>query len=698
MTPTNPKDIFKQEAQDLLAQLEATLLDLHVDPRDASLIDAAFRALHTIKGSGAMFGFEDAAAFTHHVETAFDQVRQGKAALSKELIGAALEARDHIRVLIENPENADSVAQEALLAALQASLNPGQASAAPPAKEEPAAERQWRIRIRLPRDAMINGTNPLLLLEELRSLGAAHVDPLTDDIPGLQEIDPTACYMAWDIELTTSRPPSDIEDVFIFVRDEMQLEIGLAGNSEEEPENKGVDRAPVLDEEAPAAEKTAAPALAEAPPAKQEEAPAKAETLPAKTDEPLVSAKPAAAPSQQPARRDAAKASASVRVPAERLDELMDRVGELVIAQSRLRQIAASSADQQVRSVAEEIERLALELRDTTMGIRMVPIGSLFGRFRRVVHDLSRDLGKEVELLMEGEDTELDKTVIEQLNDPLVHLIRNSIDHGVEAPADRLARGKTAAGQILLSARHAGTEVHITIADDGRGLDRERIRARAIERGVIPPDAVLSDSELFQVIFLPGFSTVQEVTSLSGRGVGMDVVKRTIEALRGKIELSSAPGQGSKVTLRLPLTLAIIDGLLVRVGDARYVLPLASVEECVELPAEEETRSRRCSLLNIRGELVPYLRLRELFSSAVPPDRYQKIVVVSAGELKTGLVVDQVIGNHQTVIKSLSKLHAGLEMFSGATILGDGSLALILDIAHLVQFGQVAEENVRTAA
>ena len=588
MTPTNPKDIFKQEAQDLLAQLEATLLDLHVDPRDASLIDAAFRALHTIKGSGAMFGFEEAAAFTHHVETAFDLVRQGKAALSKELIGAALEARDHIRLLIEDPDSADSVAQEALLAALQASFNPSQASAAPPAKEEPAAERDWRIRIRLPRDAMINGTNPLLLVEETRSLGAARVNAITDDIPGLQEIDPTACYMGWDIELTTSRPPSEIEDVFIFVRDEMQLEIALADKFEEEPENKSVEPAPVLDEETPAAEEKAAPPLAEAPPPKLDEPSARAEALPAKAEEPLVSAKPAAAPAaQQSPRRDAAKASASVRVPAERLDELMDRVGELVIAQSRLRQIAASSVDQQVRSVAEEIERLALELRDTTMGIRMVPIGSLFGRFRRVVHDLSRDLGKEVELLMEGEDTELDKTVIEQLNDPLVHLIRNSIDHGVEAPADRLAAGKTAAGQILLSARHAGTEVHITIVDDGRGLDRERIRARAIERGVIPPDAVLSDSELFQVIFLPGFSTVSEVTNLSGRGVGMDVVKRTIEALRGKIELSSAPGQGSKVTLRLPLTLAIIDGLLVRVGDARYVLPLAAVEECVELPPED---------------------------------------------------------------------------------------------------------------
>ena len=400
----------------------------------------------------------------------------------------------------------------------------------------------------------------------------------------------------------------------------------------------------------------------------------------------------------QRARKEPAKNNASIRVLADRLDELMDRVGELVITQSRLKQIASSSSDQQVRAVAEEIERLALELRDTTMGIRMVPIGSLFGRFRRVVHDLSRDLGKEVELLMVGEETELDKTVIEQLNDPLVHLIRNSIDHGIEMPADRIASGKPPAGQITLSARHAGTEVHITIIDDGRGLNRERIRARAIERGLVAADAALSDAELFQVVFQPGFSTVSEVTNLSGRGVGMDVVKRTIEALRGKIELSSMPNRGSKVTLRLPLTLAIIDGLLVRVGDARYVLPLSAVEECVELPAGDEGRSRGCSFLNIRGELVPFLRLRELFAAKAPPDRYQKVVVVAAGDQKAGLVVDQVIGNHQTVIKSLSKLHAGIEMFSGATILGDGAVALILDIPHLVQFGQTAEEKQRAAA
>jgi two-component system chemotaxis sensor kinase CheA len=388
----------------------------------------------------------------------------------------------------------------------------------------------------------------------------------------------------------------------------------------------------------------------------------------------------------------------SVRVPAERLDDLMDRVGELVIAQSRLSQVAAASTDAQVKSIAEDIERLALELRDSTMGVRTVPIGSLFGRFRRLVHDLSAQLGKEIALVTVGEETELDKTVVEKLNDPLIHLLRNSIDHGLEQPDMRAAAGKPPCGRITLTARHAGAEVLISIADDGRGLDRARIRARAEERGMVQPGQSLLDSELFAVIFQPGFSTAREVTSLSGRGVGMDVVKQAIEALRGKIEIGSVPGAGTDLTLRLPLTLAIIDGLLVRVGTARYVLPLSSVEECVELSAAQDARSRAHNFLNIRGDLVPFLRLRALFNVATPPDIYQKIVVVSAGKQRIGLVVDQVIGNHQTVIKSLSVLHESARMFSGATILGDGAVALILDVGRLVEFGQTNEHEFRAAS
>jgi two-component system chemotaxis sensor kinase CheA len=331
------------------------------------------------------------------------------------------------------------------------------------------------------------------------------------------------------------------------------------------------------------------------------------------------------------------------------------------------------------------------------MGIRMVPIGSLFGRFRRLVHDLSRDLGKEVVLVTSGEETELDKTMIERLADPLVHLIRNSIDHGLEQPSDRSAAGKSSRGEVKLTARHSGAQVLISIADDGRGLDRDRIRAKAEEQGLVAPGAPVSDSELFQFLFHPGFSTAREITAVSGRGVGMDVVKQTIESLRGSIDISTRVGQGTEMTLRLPLTLAIIDGLLVRVGRGRYAIPLSAVEECVELSALEDVRSKGRSFLNIRGDLVPFLRLRDLFSTKTEADPYQKIVIVSAGDLRVGLVVDQIIGNHQTVIKSLSKLHADVETFSGATILGDGTVALILDIPHLVEFGQAREERLKAS-
>jgi two-component system, chemotaxis family, sensor kinase CheA len=684
---TDPKDVFTQEAQDLLAQLEAVLLDLEQKPDDMALIDSAFRALHTIKGSGSMFGFEAVAAFTHHVETAFDRVRKGSVAPSRELMATALLAQDHMRRLIERPDAEDKAVGDVILAGLQRVLDePVRPAAAPAPATEPAKQATWRIRMRLPRDVMANGTNPLLLLDELRELGAASITALTDDVPPLAEIDPAACYLGWDVVLTTAQPRQAIEDVFIFVRDEMTLEI-------EPIDTAGSNRriGEILADLGYVEPQAVDAALAKQEPLGQ--ILMKAGDV---TPDKLASGLSAQRHLQREQGTQKPNAG-SIRVPAERLDELMDRVGELVIAQSRLRQITKSSVDPQMTSVAEEIERLVLELRDTTMGIRMVPIGSLFGRFRRVVHDLSRDLGKQVELVMEGEETELDKTVIEQLNDPLVHLVRNAIDHGIEDPDVRVAAGKPRDGRIILSALHAGTEVLITVRDDGSGLDRERIRKRAIERGLLPANADIADGELFQVLFQPGFSTAETVTNLSGRGVGMDVVKRTVEALRSKIDIVSPPGDGTSVTLRLPLTLAIIDGLLVRVGTGRYVLPLGTIEECVELTASADAQARGRSFLNIRGELVPFMRLRELFAAKTPPDEFQKVVVVSSGELKVGLVVDQVIGDHQTVIKSLSKLHADIAMFSGATILGDGTVAIILDVPHLVEFGQVREERLKVA-
>ncbi|MBV8650172.1 MAG: chemotaxis protein CheA, partial [Alphaproteobacteria bacterium] len=691
----DPSETFRQEAQELLEQLEQALLDLEHAPSNMELVDSAFRALHTIKGSGAMFGFDAVAAFTHHVETAFDLVRKGKVASSPELIAVTLAAKDRMRLLIEQPDNADEAAGEAILRDLKSIVEgagPNDAAASAPgaaaATPEPSGPSRWRIRFHLARDAMAMGTNPLLLLDELRGLGTATVTARTDRIPPVGELSPTDCHLGWDVVLSTEKPRAAIEDVFMFVIDDMELEIEpIAADADDKRIGEIlVERGDVK------------PAAVDAALANQRpvgELLVKAGSV---SEEKLASA----LAEQQHLRSEAkvataAKTSDSIRVPAERLDELMDRVGELVIAQSRLAQVAATSRDGQVKAVGEEIERLVLELRDITMGVRTVPIGSLFGRFRRLIHDLTRDLGKEIELTTVGEETELDKTVIERLNDPLIHLIRNACDHGLEKPEGRAEAGKPARGHITLSARHSGAEVLVSIVDDGRGLDRARIQARAEENGLIAPGQKLSDNELFQLIFQPGFSTAKEVTSLSGRGVGMDVVKRTIEALRGKIDIASTPGKGTEVTLRLPLTLAIIDGLLVRVGKGRYVIPLSAVEECVELSAEEDARSKGRSFLNIRDDLVPFLRLRELFNATTPPDRFQKVVIVSSGDLRVGLVVDQVIGDHQTVIKSLSKLHADVDTFSGATILGDGSVALILDIAHLVDFGQTREEQFKAA-
>ncbi|MEL0253966.1 MAG: chemotaxis protein CheA, partial [Novosphingobium sp.] len=359
--------------------------------------------------------------------------------------------------------------------------------------------------------------------------------------------------------------------------------------------------------------------------------------------------------------------------------------------------VSGPAGELALRSISEEVERLANELRDTMMVLRMVPIASLFGRFRRLVHDLARETGKSIELETDGESTEIDKTVSERLADPIVHLIRNSCDHGLETEEERLAAGKPATGRLKLSAQQAGGEVLITIEDDGRGISRERVRAKAEANGLIQPGQVLSDSELLQLIFQPGFSTAAQITNLSGRGVGMDVVKRTIEGLRGHIDMASEPGKGSVITLRIPLTLAIIDGLLVRVGDGKYVIPLAAVEECLELSLEEDIRSRGRSMIQLRERLVPFLRLRELFATGTRPDPYQKIVVIATGGERVGLVVDQIIGSHQTVIKSMSSLHRSIPSFSGATILGDGGVALILDVVQLVALGQSHEERLRAA-
>jgi two-component system chemotaxis sensor kinase CheA len=680
----DPVDTFRAEAAELFEQLETSLLDMENDPTNRDLIDGAFRALHTIKGSGAMFGFEQAAAFTHHVENAFDLLRKGELSVTPALIEVALAAKDHIRILIDAPENADLFKGDMILGDL-ATIVGGSAprplgdNAVPaPAAEEKPQRATFRLHIGLPRDVMMNGTNPLLLIGEVRAMGDCTLTAMTDAIPSLEEIDPYGCYVAWDGLLTTEQPKSAIEDVFIFQLEDMELTIEPV---EVEPKLLGeilVERGMVAPETVKdlvdGQQRLGTMLVKEGLVTQDKLSAVLAEQKHLKTEQ-----------------EKASKETSSIKVQAEKLDELMDHVGELVIAQARLKQLADRSNDLNLKSIVEEIERLSNHLRDTSTGIRMVPIGSLFTRFRRLVRDLSNELGKQISLSFSGEDTELDKTVIERLHDPMVHLIRNSIDHGVESPDDREKVGKPREGKVHLSAVHSGAQVLISITDDGKGLDKARIRQKGIENGLITAEQELTDEELFKLIFEAGFSTAQKVTNVSGRGVGMDVVRRMIEALRGVIEIKSSPGEGATFTLRLPLTLAIIDGLLVRVAGEKYVIPLSAVEECIELDAEADSHGGSRDFLNIRGDLVPFVRLRSLFKLQGPAEIYQKVVVVSANEFRFGLVVDQLLGGHQTVIKSLSHLHANVPTFSGATILGDGTVALILDVPKLLEFGQVSE-------
>jgi two-component system chemotaxis sensor kinase CheA len=502
------------------------------------------------------------------------------------------------------------------------------------------------------------------------------------DVPSLAELDAEVCYLNWDLVLTSDRGRNAIDDVFIFVMEDWDISIEIVDDGNhwsDTPENRPIGE--ILVERGDARPEQVAHA--------REKQKRIGEIL--SESEHIQPDKIRSALKEQQVVREVQKQRqeqagvANVKVPADKLDILMDLVGELVIAQARLNQTANDMHNPVLTSVAEDMERLTTELRDNTLGLRMLPIGTTFARFRRLVRDLSNELGKQIELVTEGAETELDKTVIDRLGDPLVHLIRNSIDHGIETPERRQAAGKPARGTVKLSAIHSESHVVIRIEDDGAGLDAGAIRAKAIERGVLSEDARPSTQELYNLVFDAGFSTAKTVSSVSGRGVGMDVVKRSIDALRGKVSIDSRPGEGSTVTVELPLTLAIIEGLLVEVDDEHYVLPLSLVEECIELSEDEVAHSNGNRLIEVRGELVPYMRLRENFGRSGRLPVIEQIVVTRLGETRFGFTVDKVIGQHQTVIKGLGKMYEGVSGLAGATILGDGAVALILDAHKLMQ-------------
>ncbi len=683
--------VYKEETCELLAELETSLLELEDTPENTELIDQVFRSMHTIKGSGAMFGFEDIAAFTHEIETVYDLVRDGKIPVSKKLVDLTLAACDLIKKMVEG-EAADESEERKIVRFFQELIPVSDkpfTSASPDifieAGENTGQESLYRIRFRPTPDIFRNGTSPLLLMEDIRTLGACEIVIHQNSVPPLKELDPEICYLYWDIFLNTAQELNAIRDVFIFVEDKCSLDIQLIERDDSsEPWFRDKKIGEILVERGDISLEDVADALSGQ--RKMGELLLEKQIIDQETLAAALTEQRHIREADQ--RRQNMVSASGIRVSAEKLDVLMNLMGELVTVQARLTRKASLAEDSELTSVAEEMERLCAELRDNTMNIRMLPVGSAFRKFRRLIHDLSTELGKEVNVKTGGEETELDKTVLEQISDPLVHIIRNSLDHGIELPAVRSAKGKPRQGTIRLEAEHSGSDVLIRISDDGAGIDPERILSKAVEKGLVSPGSVCTEKEIFSFLFMPGFSTARQVTGVSGRGVGMDVVKRRIEALRGSVDIRSEKDRGTGVTLRLPLTLAIAEGLLVQVGEGGYVLPLLSVEECMELPRGEADKARRQNFISFRGEIISYICLREYFRAEGKFPDMEKVVVMETGTRRVGLGVDRVIGQHQTVIKSLGKFYKNIKNMSGATILADGSVALILDVDQIVHSAQ----------
>ena len=651
---------FVPEVEDLLDRIEQAILALESTPADAELINQLFRAFHTLKGSAGVAGVTSIAEFTHHVETAMERVRSGASALTPALVSAVLASKDHVAALLAAELGGPACAPaagKALVAQLVAlTAVAARAPTAPPDTDLPAPELSidFLVAFQLtarPEDLAALEIDVHAFVDSLRELGSCTVLVAPTLAPGSDGAIPT-----WRFLVTTSAGEEAIHDVFIFIAGagELRIERGMSLFLPEVP------AAAAARAVKPAGEPLTAAAIP-----------------PAATTTGVIPVGP----------RRAGTADSTVRVSTERLDQLVKLIGELVITQSRLQQAHSLHPTPELTAPVESFERLIADLRDGVLGLRMVPIGTMFTRFHRLIRDLSSELDKEVELVTAGDDTELDKTVIDQLGDAVVHILRNSMDHGLEPPEIRIAAGKPRKGTLRLSAAHEGTHVVITIADDGRGIDLAAVRRKAEAQGLIAAGEVLSEHETIALVTRPGFSTAARVTQLSGRGVGMDVVKKTVEGLRGSLAITSQTGAGTEIRLRLPLTLAIIDGLLVEIDRDRFIVPMAAVTENLELSSADRRAHNGRNVVALRGELVPYIRLRDLFQVHDIGLDLEKVVVVAVDGQRVGLVVDRVIGSHQTVIQPLGQFYRGVDLFSGTTIMGDGRVAMILDLAGTVRTG-----------
>ncbi len=703
------KQTFIIEASELLQDMEQALLAIEESPDDEDTINAIFRAAHTIKGSAGIVGFENIEQFTHKVENLLEKARLGEIPINSELIELLLKCRDHIAGLLQSasegqktgitPEQDALDTEKSLTNKLNAYLKPAWLKPEGDAEKTDTHEKScsavksdnYHISLRLAPNVLRDGMDPISFINYLTRLGEiVSITTITDAMPPASEMNPEECYLGFEINFKSDFDKKTIEDVFEFVREDAQIHIlppkssiesfiKLLNNLPEEPARIGE-----LLVKGGALTETELEDALRLQSAGTEPQPRIGDIL---VNEGMVHKKvvDAAIEKQKSAKDTKAKEAKTIRVDAEKLDYLITMVGELVISGATLEQHARRVNDSGLQESASQMSRLVEDIRGVAMKVRMVPVGETFSRFNRLVRDLGREAGKEIDLIISGAETELDKAVTEKINDPLMHLIRNAIDHGIELPDERLLSKKPAKGAITLNAYQDAGSIVIEVSDNGKGINSEKVLKKAVERGLIGHGQNLSDREIYNLIFEPGFSTAEQVTKLSGRGVGMDVVKRNVEALRGMVEIESSEGIGATVRIRLPLTLAIIDGFMVKVGKHFYVIPLDMVVECVELTETDRVEAKRRHYINLRGEVLPYVRLKELFDENGVRPPYENIVVVRYAGRKTGLVVDELHGEVQAVIKSLGRMYRNVEGISGATILGDGTVALIIDVPHLVQ-------------
>ena len=684
--------VFFEECFEGLEAMESGLLSLDIGDIDPEAINTIFRAAHSIKGGSGTFGFTVVAEYTHIMETLLDEMRDGRRQVTKQAVDVLLGSVDCLREMltsIQNEEevNAQSVAQHQ--AALETELN-GESSASSPSSapaqpaisqspspvesqeedDEPEIEEEqgWKISFCPYLNLLKTGNDPVRLFRELSALGQLTSNVNIQDVPPFNELDPEECNISWDLVLVSDASESAVREIFSWVEDDCELELAPLAKPKKKKKPKAAP-APIVAPVVTETKDVAAPALAPPPAVVVKKAPTEAE-----------------------AAKNAPKASSSIRVDTDKIDTLINMVGEVVITQSMLGLIGENFTMDKVGQLKRglaQLERHTRDLQQSVMNIRMLPISFVFSRFPRLVHDISTKLNKKITLKLVGENTEVDKAVVELINDPLVHLIRNSLDHGIEMPAERIAAGKPETGTIELKAYHRGGHIVIEIIDDGRGMDKSKLLAKAIEKGLVEESAIMTDKQILELIFMPGFSTAEQLSDISGRGVGMDVVRRNIQSLGGNIDIISELGKGSTIAIHLPLTLAILDGQSVAVGDETYIVPLVSIIESINITEKMLNKvAGKGETFKLRNEYLPIIRMREIFNvksgAATKPNEGVIVVVEGQGAL-CGFLVDELLGQQQVVIKSLEANYRRVEGVSGATILGDGSVALILDVPGLVR-------------